>query len=148
MIEHELPRWSAAPAPAAERRYDLLLVIMGAPHTSDMTTTVLRLIQAMLDRGGRVQVWTCGYATMLTHRALGEIKPRNLIDWSTESPSTAGLIGGMLAASGGRLRWCVCRFCNDERGAGEHIEGVLVRTPFKFSEHVFESARTLFVGEV
>lgn len=148
MIHHRLPRWSGAPSAAAERRYDLLLVVMGPPHVSDMTTTVLRLIQAMLDRGGRVQVWTCGYATMLTHRSLGLTKPRNLIDWSTESPSVAGLISGMLAASGGRLQWCACRFCNDERGAGDHIDGVRLRTPFKFSQHVFESARTLFVGEV
>jgi hypothetical protein len=133
---------------AAEPRYDLLLAVMGAPHVSDMTTTVLRLAQAVLDRGGRVQVWTCGYATMLTQLSLGDTKPRNVIDWSTDSPSAAALVTDMLAASDGRLSWCACRFCSAERGAAAHIEGVRVRPPFKFGEHVAGADRTLFVGVI
>ncbi|MBF6216470.1 hypothetical protein IU487_36465, partial [Nocardia puris] len=45
---------------------DVLLALMGAPHASDLITTALRMVQALLEQGGRVQVWTCGYATTLT----------------------------------------------------------------------------------
>ena len=133
---------------ASGERFDVLLALMGAPHVSDMTTTVLRLVDAILERGGRVQVWTCGYATMLTQRALGDTKPRNVIDWSTDYPSTAALIAGLLAAAGCRLSWCACRFCSEERGATAHIDGVRVRPPFKFGEHVAGAGRTLFVGVI
>jgi hypothetical protein len=33
---------------------------MGAPHACDMTTSVLRLTNALLERAATVQVRTCG----------------------------------------------------------------------------------------
>lgn len=127
---------------------DVLLALMGAPHTSDMVTSALRLTQALLDRGGRVQVWTCGYATTLTQVSLGETKPRNVVDWSRDYPSTAALVRELLAGSDGRLSWYSCRFCGEERGVTGHVPQIQVRAPFKFGEHVAASAKTLFLGVI
>jgi len=127
---------------------DVLLVLMGAPHTCDMVTSSLRLTQALLGRGGRVQVWTCGYATTLTHASLGENKPRNVVDWSRDYPSSATLVRELLTGSQGRLSWYSCRFCAEERGAAEQIPQIRVRPPFKFGEHVAAAAKTVFVGTI
>lgn len=129
-------------------RWDLLLAVMGAPHASDMVTTVLRLVDASLRHGARVQVWTCGYATLLTQRSLGQEKPRNLHDLGTDCPTTATLVGGMIAEAAGSLAWHVCRFCGDERGASEHVPGVRVRPPFSFADQVRSATKTVFVGVI
>jgi hypothetical protein len=127
-------------------RTDLLLTLMGSPHASDLVTSVLRLVQATLERGARVQVWACGYATMLTQESLGESKPRNLADWSADYPSTVSLVRELLTAFPGQLYWYGCRFCSDERGAADHIPEVRMRPPAKFGENVAAAAKTLFVG--
>src|SRR2546423_14339689 len=101
--------------------WDLLIPLMAAPHASETFTTVLRLLETTLTAGARVQVWTCGYATLLTHRSLGDTKPRNLIAWEREHRSAAGLVRDLLNASDGRLSWNACRFCSEERGATAHI---------------------------
>jgi hypothetical protein len=127
---------------------DLLLAVMGAPHVSDMTTTLFRVAQSVLERGGTLQVWTCGYATMLTHGALGEQKPRNMVDWAGDYPSTTTLARELLAAHPERLRWYACRFCSEERGVSEHIPEVRVRPPFKFADHVAAAGKTVFLGVI
>lgn len=129
-------------------RSDLLLALMGAPHDSDMATTALRLAEAGLRRGAKVDIWTCGYATMLTQKSLGEAKPRNFLALGTEYPSTAHLARRMLAAHTDRLTWHSCRFCSEERGAVDHIEGVRMRPPFKFTEHVDAAATAVVMGVV
>ncbi|GGW13140.1 hypothetical protein GCM10018980_76560 [Streptomyces capoamus] len=125
---------------------DVLITLMGAPHESDLLTSALRLTQALLDRGASVQVWACGYATMLTQRALGDGKPRNLAAWSTEYPSTSLVVRRMLDAHPGRLHWFACRFCSDDRGAVDHIPQVPVRAPAKYAEHVAAAAKTFHLG--
>jgi hypothetical protein len=127
---------------------DVLLAIMGAPHTCDLVTSTLRLTKALIDRGGRVQVWTCGYATTLTRASLGESKPRNILDWSRDYPSSPTLVRDLLAASHGRLSWYSCRFCAEERGAADQIPEVRVRPPFKFGEHVAAADKTVFLGTI
>ncbi|MFI9100878.1 hypothetical protein ACIGXA_10145 [Streptomyces fildesensis] len=125
---------------------DVLLVLMGAPHESDLTTSVLRLVQAMLERGGSVQVWACGYATTLTQTALGTNKPRNVAHWSAAYPSSASLVQEMLAAFPGRLHWYVCRFCGADRGAGEQVPEVVMRGPSAFAGNTAAAAKTMMVG--
>lgn len=134
----------ARPVPAT----DVLLTLMGAPHASDLTTTALRLTQAMLERGGRVQVWTCGYATLLTQRSLSSRKPRNLADWEVDYPSTAALIEDMLAAFPDQLYWYGCRFCSDERGATDHLPQVVLRPPAGYAANVAAAGKTLLVGVI
>ena len=128
--------------------WDLLLAVMAAPHASDTFTTVLRLLEAALASGARVQVWTCGHATLLTQRSLGELKPRNVVDWTREHPSSAALVRQLLEASGGRLAWHACRFCSEERGATDHIPEVRVRPPFRFVDHVAAARKTVLIGGI
>ncbi|WP_433893421.1 hypothetical protein [Streptomyces sp. CA-111067] len=125
---------------------DVLLTVMGAPHESDLVTSVLRMAQAMLEGGATVQIWACGYATMLTQVGLGESKPRDLANWSTVYPSMAAVVQEMLAAFPGRLHWYACRFCSDDRGAVAHIAQVPTRAPAKFAEHVAAADKTLYLG--
>jgi hypothetical protein len=124
----------------------VLVTVLGAPHADDSTTSVLRLVQGMLGRGGRVQVWACGYATMLTQRSLGPYKPRNVAAWSTDYPSTAALVDGLLDAFPDRLFWYGCAFCSEERGAGDHLPRVVVRSPARYGENVAAAGKTLMIG--
>ncbi|MFJ4095305.1 hypothetical protein ACIPYS_27260 [Kitasatospora sp. NPDC089913] len=127
---------------------DVLLTFMGAPHRTDLTTTVLRLVQSMLEQGGRVQVWACGYATMLTQQSLGEFKPRDLADWSTRHPSTATIVQEMLRAFPDRLYWYGCRFCSDDRGATAHVPEVAMRAPHAYAANLAATAKTVLIGVI
>jgi sulfur relay (sulfurtransferase) complex TusBCD TusD component (DsrE family) len=125
---------------------DVLVTLMGSPHESDRTTSALRLVQALLEKGRSVQVWTCGNATLLTQNALGEDKPRNLANWNGEYPSTAALVKDMLETFPGRLYWYGCRFCSDDRGAADHLPQVVMRPPSGYGANVAAAGRTLLVG--
>ncbi|GHJ36847.1 hypothetical protein [Streptomyces sp. TS71-3] len=127
---------------------DVLLALMGAPHTSDTASTALRTAQALLERGGTVQVWTCGYATGLTQESLGSSKPRNVVEWARDHPSTATVARGMIQEFPDRLSWFVCRFCSEERGTAEQIPEVRRRPPFKFGDHVSAATKTIFLGVI
>ncbi|KJY31184.1 MULTISPECIES: hypothetical protein [Streptomyces] len=127
-------------------RADVLIAIMGAPHTGDLVTSAFRLSQALLARGARVHLWTCGHATGLTRQALGPAKPRNVVDWAREYPTTAALAAELLAAFPTTLHWYACRFCSQERGADAHIPGIRLRAPFKFTEHLDAADKAFFLG--
>ncbi|MEU9113898.1 hypothetical protein AB0D04_19470 [Streptomyces sp. NPDC048483] len=127
---------------------DILLTVMGEPHSSDRVTSVLRMTQALLDRGARVAVWTCGYATLLTQRSLGDAKPRNLASWDTDYPSTAALVAELLDAHPDRLYWYGCRFCSDDRGATDHLPQVVLRPPAGYAANVAAARKTLTVGVI
>lgn len=128
--------------------WDLLLAVMGAPHSNEMVSTTFRLVEAVLARGGRAQVWACGYATALTSTGLGAHKPRNIVEWNRTYPSTSALVSELLDRGGDAVAWSVCRFCSDERGVTDHIAKVSVRAPLRFGGHVTESKRTLFLGVI
>ncbi|MFD7901713.1 hypothetical protein ACFV4F_25365 [Kitasatospora sp. NPDC059722] len=127
---------------------DVLITLMGAPHASDQVTTALRLTQALLERGATVQVWTCGYATLLTQKPLGPDKPRNLADWNREYPSLATLAGELLTAHPDRLHWYGCRFCSDDRGAVDHLPQVVLRPPAGYAANVAAADKTLLMGVI
>ncbi|HEY4022444.1 MAG TPA: hypothetical protein VGM75_27390 [Pseudonocardiaceae bacterium] len=127
---------------------DVLVALMGAPHSSDLVTSAVRLMQSLVDCGGQVQAWACGYATTLTQASLQEAKPRNVVDWSRDYPSSATLVRELLGAAEGRLAWYSCRFCAEERGAADQIPQVRVRPPFKFGEHVALAKKTVFLGVI
>ncbi|WP_030734252.1 hypothetical protein [Streptomyces griseus] len=127
-------------------RADVLLAIMGPPHISDMVTSAVRLAQALLERGATVHIWTCGHATGLTSAALGDSKPRNVVNWSYDYPSGAALATELLDAFPDRLSWYSCRFCTEERGSAPHIARIKQRPPFKFTEHLDAVDSALFLG--
>ena len=125
---------------------DLFVALMTAPYAADTVTTVLRLVDAALRRQARVQVWTCGYATTLTARTVGTVKPRDLRDLSAVHPSTATLVGELLAGYPDRLRWQVCRFCSEDRGVPDQIPAVSVLDFSKFRSCVRSARRTVYIG--
>jgi sulfur relay (sulfurtransferase) complex TusBCD TusD component (DsrE family) len=125
---------------------DVMLKIFGAPHQTELVSSALRLMQAILDQGARVQVWTCGDATGLTSAALAEGKPPNPADHRTAHPSTATLVRDLMAAYPDRLYWYACRFCCEDRGAPEQIPEVRKRPPSKFWEHLQASQKVLAMG--
>ncbi|KUJ66209.1 hypothetical protein ACZ90_39175 [Streptomyces albus subsp. albus] len=125
---------------------DVLLAVFGAPHQTELVTTAFRMAQSLLDRGARVAIWTCGDATGLTRASLGDSKPRNVIDWERDFPSTARIVQDLLADHGDRLDYYVCRFCSDERGMADQIPQVKRRPPFKFMDHVAAADKALCMG--
>lgn len=129
-------------------RTDVLLILMGAPHESDQTTTVLRLVQAMLERGGRVQLWACGHATTLTQRSLGEYKPRNFTDWYTNYPSSAALVQDMLRTFPDQFYWYGCQFCSDDRGTRDHVPDVVMRRPSAFAANSAAADKIVMIGVI
>lgn len=119
----------------------LFFGVMGAPYESELTTSLLRLVGDALECGHRVTVWACGGATMLTRSAIGENKPRNMLDIlagcpDRTYPSTAALVRSLVEQSNGRLRWLVCRHCAEERGALDQISEARVQPPLRFAEHL------------
>ncbi|AQW51054.1 MULTISPECIES: DsrE family protein [Streptomyces] len=127
-------------------RTDVLLNLFGAPHQTDLVTSALRLASALLARGARVQIWTCGDATRLTGAALGENKPRDYTDLGREHPSTARVVRELIEDHPDRLYWYVCRYCAEERGAADQIPQVRTRAPFVFAEHVNAADKSLLMG--
>lgn len=130
--------------PSAE--WDLLITLTAAPFASEATTTVLRLLDAGLRQGPRIQVWACGYATALTQSSLGASKPADVLARDRRYPSTATLIGGLLRAYPDSFAWHVCRFCAEDRGALAHIDRVALRSFSRFSGCVQASAKTVYIG--
>jgi sulfur relay (sulfurtransferase) complex TusBCD TusD component (DsrE family) len=124
----------------------IFLVVMGAPYESELTTSLFRLVDAALDQQHRVLVWTCGGATTLTMRSLGDRKPRNPLDLDAEYPSTARLIRAMLARGAGRLEWYICRQCMEERGASEQVDEVKIQPPFRFLRYLEQADVCMIMG--
>ena len=129
----------------------IFIGVMGAPYESELITSLMRMVDESLAQGHRVIVWTCGGATTLTQSALGEVKPRNLLDLGTdresvEYPSTAALVKGLIKTAQGRLQWYVCRHCMEERGAEGQIPDVKVMPPYKFVEYHSRAEISLVMG--
>lgn len=163
-VESNAARSSAAESTAGstEPRWDLGLMVTGPPYGSDLTGSMLRLTVAALRRRAAVLVWACGYNTMLTQRSLGPVKPRNPADWHAVHPTTAALVGDLLAQypstesqypsaesrspGAGSLTWYVCRFCADDRGAGPQVDGVRLMSFSRLRGCVAACRKTLYLG--
>jgi len=130
----------------AERRWDVLFVLTAPPHATDTLTTVLRLSQAVLDKGRTVRIWACGYNTMLTQLSLGEAKPVNLFEPDRAAPSAAMLIRRLIVDHPGRFSWIVCTACSAERGAGRHLPEVRLRSDARLAATVATAGTTAYVG--
>jgi sulfur relay (sulfurtransferase) complex TusBCD TusD component (DsrE family) len=134
-------------AATMERRmWDLLLILTAAPHSSDVVTSALRLSQAVLDNGGSVRVWACGYATMMTQDTFGETKLPNTRDPEGHYPSPSAIVQRMIADGRGRFAWIGCTACTEERGATHHIPQVRHRSPLRLAATVAGARRTLYLG--
>lgn len=125
---------------------DVLLVVMGAPHEGELVTSLFRLVHALAERGSTVQVWTCGYASMLSQDALGTIKPVNVLDRHRTHPTTSTVVRSLLETFPERVYWYGCRTCSEHRGTTGHIPEVPMRRPHRFAEHVRSATKVLYMG--
>ncbi|HKP94817.1 MAG TPA: DsrE family protein [Fibrobacteria bacterium] len=121
--------------------------LMGTPYQSDLATSLFRMVQEALAQGHEVVVWTCGYGTMLTQRTL--VRPPDMFEDGqgvAAHPTTAELVQSMFRSSRGHLKWFVCRYCMEERGAVHQIEEVSVKIPFTFQHYLNKADIPLVLG--
>ncbi|MGW2183898.1 hypothetical protein ACWCXX_39175 [Streptomyces sp. NPDC001732] len=128
------------------RMWDLLLVLTAAPHSGDVVTSALRLSQAVLDNGGSVRVWACGYSNMMTQDTFGDTKLPNTRDPEGHYPSPAAIVRQLMADSEGRFAWIACTACSEERGATHHIPQVRHRSPLRLAGTMAGAKQTLYLG--
>ena len=122
--------------------------LMGTPYQSDLTTSLMRMVHEALTQGHEVVVWTCGYGTMLSQRTL--IRPPDFFPGKASEtsghPTTSAMIQGLIEYSGGRLKWFVCRYCMEERGAVHQIEEVSIKIPFTFQHYLNKADVPIVLG--
>jgi hypothetical protein len=130
-------------------RWDVLLVVTSDRYGTELFGTVLRLIGAALRDGRSVQVWACGYSTMLTQRGDAANQCGSA---AGEERCTAGdhpaadQIARLITEQAGRFSWLACQTCSDDRGAGEHIAGVPSPSLTQFHDYVDTAAKTIYIG--
>ncbi len=126
----------------------LFLGLMGAPFDTDYTTSVFRLAHEALKQEKDVTIWTCGYSTTMTQTTA--IRPDNPIAaGGTEQESTytlSELAQSLLHKYPGQLRWYVCRYCMEERGATAQIPEVEIQLPFSFNTYLSQADQSLVFG--
>jgi len=126
----------------------IFMAAIGAPYTRDWTTPFFRLLNEVLDRGTDVTVWTCGNATTITSPQLWrEGDPVHPHSHSHEcSHALPDIVSGFLKKYPGNLRWYICKYCMEERGAINQIEGVEIKLPFSFDTYSHFADQSLVFG--
>ncbi|MDQ0795479.1 hypothetical protein [Streptomyces sp. B1I3] len=132
--------------PMKRRVWDLLLIMTAAPHSGDVVTSALRLSHAVLENGGSVRVWACGYANMLTQDTFGDTKLPNTRDPEGHYPSSSAVVRQLTADGKGRFAWIACTACSEERGAIHHIPQVRHRSPLRLAGTIDAARQTLYLG--
>lgn len=135
------------------RKWDLLIVVTSERYGSEHFGTIRRLIDAVLAHGLSIQVWACGYATMLTQRSPAVSEPHPDDSWTKAPAATAAaavrsadLIGGLVTEHPDRFSWLACRTCSDDRGAGEHIAEVPSPSLSEFRRYVDRAGKIIYIG--
>lgn len=129
-----------------DHHWDLLLVVTSDRYGSALFGTVRRVIDAALRGGHSIQVWACGYSTMLTQRSLAQREPPDEVCCAADQPSAAEQIGRLVTEQAGRFSWLACQTCSDDRGAGEHIAGVPSPSLAQFRDYVDSAAKVVYIG--
>jgi hypothetical protein len=126
----------------------LFLGLMGIPFNSDLTTTIFRLTEATLRRKKSVTIWTCGYSTTITQatsiRSPDPIHP----DGASQNCAytLAQIAQALLQRYPQQLRWYVCQYCMEERGATNQIVDVEIKLPFSFNTYLNQADKGLVIG--
>lgn len=116
----------------AEHTWDLLLVVTSDRYGTAMFGTVRRMIEATLSLGRSVQVWACGYSTLLTQRH--------------HAGDAAREIGDLVSESADRFSWLACADCSADRDVGGHIDGVPSPSLSEFRGYIDAAAKVVFIG--
>lgn len=131
------------------KKKTLTLALMDSPYESANSTTALRIVDAALRQGHKVQVFAYEGAVNLTMRA--QQPHANPVKGTTveeeQHPTTKDWIAALfqLADAEQALEWINCGLCVDERGAGEWIEGPRRGSPKDFLEWVPSSDAVLVI---
>ncbi|MCG7536683.1 DsrE family protein [Pseudoalteromonas sp. OOF1S-7] len=130
-----------------EEAHSIFLGLMGSPFANDGTTSVFRMAESILSQGKEVVIWTCGNSTAITQttsiRTQDPIKSR--LDEQGNYPMYE-LAKSLFAKYPDQLRWYVCQYCMEERGATNQIEEVEVLLPFSFNFYLNQSDQALVLG--
>ena len=133
---------------SVEEADSLFLGLMGIPFESDWTTTIFRLAEATLQRQKMVTIWTCGYSTTITQTT--SVRPPDPIHPVSPSHECAytmsELAQALLNSYPEHLRWYVCQYCMEERGATNQIAEVEVKLPFSFNTYLNQADKSLVLG--
>lgn len=126
----------------------LTIALMDPPYESETTTTVLRIVDAALRKGHKVNVFGYEGAVAMT---LKDQKPHpNPVHGRSveeqDHPTTAKFIEGLFKMADGRLQWVNCGLCVDERGSANWVDGVKRGGPGDFYKWTTESTTTLTIG--
>ena len=124
----------------------LTIALMDPPYESETTTTGLRIVDAAVRKGHRVNVFAYEGAVNLTMK--DQAAHPNPVKGTTiedqDHPSTAKFIAGLLATE--QVDWINCGLCVDERGAGNWIAGARRGGPADLFKWFEESTNTLIMG--
>ena len=124
----------------------LTIALMNAPYESETTTTVLRIADAAIRIGHKINIFAYEGAVNMTIRDqsphANPVKGTDALE--EEHPSTARFITGLLAT--GAIDWINCGMCADERGAINWIDGVRRGSPADLFKWFEESDNTLIIG--
>jgi len=124
----------------------LTIALMDSPYESETTTTALRIIDAAVRKGHKVNVFAYEGAVNLT---MAEQKPHpNPVKGTSvedqHHPTTSSWVAGVLKTE--LVDWINCGLCVDERGAGNWIEGARRGGPADLFKWSNESNNTLIIG--
>lgn len=123
--------------------------LMGAPYSRDWALPFFRLLTDVLERGTDVVVWTCGNATTMTSQHMqrdGDPIHSDCVSHSC-SHTLPDMARELLHAYPDTLRWYICKYCMEERGAVNHIDGVEIKLPFSFDTYVHLADQSLVFGK-
>lgn len=125
----------------------ITIAVMDPPYESETTTTVLRIIDAALRRGHKVNVFGYEGAVNLTMKEQmphpNPVKGTNVEQ--QDHPTTARFIEGLFKLAGGRLEWVNCGLCVDERGSANWVQGPRRGGPADFYKMSQASDTTLVI---
>ncbi len=131
-----------------EESDSLFLGLMGSPFDGDWTTSFFRLAESVLKQGKQLSVWTCGNSTSITQYSA--VRPRDPIqsikEANTPVYTLAEMVQSLFKTFPGQLRWYVCQYCMEERGATQQIDDVEVLLPFSFNFYLNQSDQALVLG--
>jgi tRNA 2-thiouridine synthesizing protein D len=119
---------------------------MDPPYESETTTTALRIVDAAVRKGHKVNVFAYEGAVNLT-MADQKAHPNPVHGTTVEEeqhPTTSGFIAALLKTE--LVDWINCGLCVDERGSGHWIEGARRGSPADFLKWSTESNNTLVMG--
>lgn len=129
----------------------LTFALMDPPFETPRTTTALRLIDRAARRGYNVNVFAYEGAVMMPFskqkKHANAVHGRDLE--GEDHPLTREWIEAIMTEAkqkGGKIDWVNCGLCEDERGAGEHIEGVRRGTPGDLVAFANDSENTLVIA--